>query len=397
MPSPDDLPQPSSRAHRWGWRPLLRAAAATASLVLFARVVVLGADGVGAALAALWRQQPAAIAGVLALVAAWVVALAEVQRATARALGADLSHRDALRISRSAFTLSRVVPGGGAAGGVFAVRELARMGHRPGIAGGTALVSWAVTSSAFAVVVAVASVLTLRAGLLPAATVVPAAAGLLAIAAAGATVLWTLHRPQVRARLVARLQPPAGPPGGGLRRAAAAARRAAAAAVADLDERERPLSSLRVASGWAVTAYVLEAALLWSVFAAVGAPLPLAVVAAGFLSAGVLNSLPEMTPGWIGVYETAMAATYTALGIPADTALVGVLIHRLVAFWLPVAIGVVPAVRALAAGRRDAAAAPATPVTAAAEAVASAAAAPVAPAAPVTAVSLPPLEQEAVA
>lgn len=332
---------------------MLRALAVSASVALFARVVVLGADGVAAALAALWQQRPTAIAGLLALVAVWVVALAEVQRATARFLGADLSHRDALRISRSAFTLSRVVPGGGAAGGVFAVRELARMGHPPGIAGGTALVSWAVTSSAFAVIVAGAAVLTLRAGLLPVATVIPAAAGLLGIAVAGAAVLWALHRPRVRAWLIARLNPGDEVPAGRLRAASAAGRRAAAAAVADLDERGRPLTSLWTATGWAAAAYAFEATLLWSVFAAVGAPLPLPVVAAGFLSAGVLNSLPEMTPGWIGVYETAMAATYTALGVPADTALVAVLVHRLVAFWLPVAIGIVPAVRSLAAGRRD--------------------------------------------
>lgn len=347
-PTPTSLP-PRRRTHTIAR--VLRALAVMASVALFARVVVQGGGGLVAALKVLWQQQPMTIAVLLALVTTWIMVLAQVQRSSARYLGADLSHRDAFRISRAAFTLSRVVPGGGAAGGVFAIRELVRLGHRPGLAGGTALVSWAVTAVAFAALVLAAATVALASGVLPAAAVGGAVTMLVGLAAAALVLLWAVRHDGVRRRLVRALRPPVHHHAGRVRGPLDRVRMQAADAVSDLDDRGPGRGSLPAATAWAATAYVCDIVILWTVLAAVGAPVSPGLVAAGFLSAGVINTVPEMTPGWIGVYEAAMTATYTALGVPADVAVVATLLHRLVTFWLPVAVGILPAVRSLGAGR----------------------------------------------
>lgn len=331
-------------------RRAVRAVTATAAVALLARVVIDGWDGLTAAATALWQQQPTTLALVAALVATWIVALAEVQRTSAGVVGAVVSRRDALRITRGAFTLSRVVPGGGAAGGVFAVRELARLGHRPGVAAGTAVVSWGAASVTFGVIAVAAAGSVVADRTLPFAVLAPGIAVVVTLGLVGALTLWAVRDPQARTRAIRWLSPPPGR-NGRLRRRVATVRSRLATAVADLDRPVAPVHRLRSVIAWSVAANVCEVATLWTVFAAVGAPLPLPALAAGYLAASALNAAPEVTPGWIGVYEVTVAAAYTALGVPADTAVVAVLLHRLVAFWVPVGIGIVPAVRSLTAGR----------------------------------------------
>lgn len=176
------------------------------------------------------------------------------------------------------------------------------------------------------------------------ALVVPGALG-----AAALLVLAALRNDGVRRRLVRRLGSSGQFPAGA-RAAIHRARGQAASAVLDLAAHAGDGASTRAAWSWAAVGWLLDATVLWCVFVAVGSPLPLAVLVVGYFSANLLNTIPEVTPGGIGVYEAAMAATYIALGVPAVTAVVGVLVYRLVAFWLPVAIGIVPAVRSLAAG-----------------------------------------------
>ena len=59
--------------------------------------------------------------------------------------------------------------------------------------------------------------------------------------------------------------------------------------------------------------------------------------------ANLINALPELTPGWLGVLESALAATYAAFGVPVGVAVMAVLSYRLVSYWLPVAVGIGPA------------------------------------------------------
>lgn len=63
----------------------------------------------------------------------------------------------------------------------------------------------------------------------------------------------------------------------------------------------------------------------------------------------MINALPELTPGWLGVMESALALAYVALGVPAGIALMAVLAYRLLSYWLPVAVGLLPGLQMLGA------------------------------------------------
>ncbi|HUG84065.1 MAG TPA: flippase-like domain-containing protein [Euzebya sp.] len=108
---------------------------------------------------------------------------------------------------------------------------------------------------------------------------------------------------------------------------------------------------------WSVASWLTDMAAVWLVFAAFGHPLDLTILVVGYATINLLNSVPELTPGWIGVFEASMAAVFTGLGVPADVALAGVLVYRLVSFWLPVAAGIAPAVLSVSILRRHEAAA----------------------------------------
>jgi len=114
-----------------------------------------------------------------------------------------------------------------------------------------------------------------------------------------------------------------------------------------------PVRRLLPTLAWSAASWLLDAAALWVIFLGFGQHLHPAVVLVGYGLANLINALPELTPGWLGVLETALAAAFAALGIPVGVAVVAVLCYRLVSYWLPVAAGAGPALRMLR-GRRSA-------------------------------------------
>jgi uncharacterized protein (TIRG00374 family) len=95
--------------------------------------------------------------------------------------------------------------------------------------------------------------------------------------------------------------------------------------------------------GWAALSWIVDAAALWVMFLGFGVRLHPAVLLVGYGLANLINALPELTPGWLGLLESALAATYAALGVPVGIAVMAVLAYRLVSYWLPVAVGIGPA------------------------------------------------------
>jgi hypothetical protein len=95
--------------------------------------------------------------------------------------------------------------------------------------------------------------------------------------------------------------------------------------------------------GWAAMSWLTDAAALWVMFLGFGVRLHPAVLLVGYGLANLINALPELTPGWLGVLETALAGAYAGLGVPVGVAVVAVLCYRLVSYWLPVAAGAGPA------------------------------------------------------
>jgi uncharacterized protein (TIRG00374 family) len=71
---------------------------------------------------------------------------------------------------------------------------------------------------------------------------------------------------------------------------------------------------------------------------AVDASVPLATVALVYLAGSAIASAAP-TPGGLGATEAAFAAALTTVGVGEADAISGVLLYRLVTFWLPILPG----------------------------------------------------------
>lgn len=92
------------------------------------------------------------------------------------------------------------------------------------------------------------------------------------------------------------------------------------------------------AIGWAAANWLLDASSLWVFIAAFGhlvSPIDL-LVAYGL--ANVLAVIP-ITPSGLGVVEGVLIATLVGFNVPKGVAFLGVVVWRLVNFWLPIPIG----------------------------------------------------------
>ena len=320
------------RVLRWG---LLGA-----TTVMLARFVRNGWPEVRQALSALTTDQAPFI--VLALLAetVWVVAMAQVYRSALRAFGGDVSRADVLRISMAAFTLSRIIPGGGAAGGAVAARELMAAGNPALRTVASMLASWWISMTALSAIVFAGTAAAAARGTLPVGYVAAPAAALAVFAVGGGGIVVAAGHARVRAWL-----------SGAVTRAAARlghtptedSGRASVPAVATVVR----VRGLVVVFAWSLLVWILDAAALWLSLAAFGWQLDIGVVLVGYGVANLIQALPELTPGWLGVLEASVAVTLSTFGVPTGIAVAGVLIYRVVSYWLPTAAGLPSAIAVL--------------------------------------------------
>ncbi|HUG84066.1 MAG TPA: hypothetical protein VMM13_05850 [Euzebya sp.] len=141
-----------------GRRRAARVVTVVVSVGLVARLGGLGQAEMVRAWRLLGDVAPGVVGILIALEVVWAWSLSRVLAGGVHAVGGHITGAAALRTSMAAFTLSRTVPGGGAAGGLFAARELTRLGHRPGVALAALTTSWAVTTTALAGVLLVGGV-----------------------------------------------------------------------------------------------------------------------------------------------------------------------------------------------------------------------------------------------
>ena len=93
-----------------------------------------------------------------------------------------------------------------------------------------------------------------------------------------------------------------------------------------------PLLLLGTVGYWA-----FDNAVLWAMFRAVGASVPLSVVLMGYLIGQLGGLLP--LPGGIGGIDGGLIGTLVVYGAPAATTAAAVLAYRLILFWLPLVGG----------------------------------------------------------
>ncbi|HEX7277450.1 MAG TPA: YbhN family protein, partial [Acidimicrobiales bacterium] len=89
---------------------------------------------------------------------------------------------------------------------------------------------------------------------------------------------------------------------------------------------------------WATANWLLDAASLWVFVAAFGHRVDVDALIVAFGLANVLAAIP-LTPGGLGVVEAVLTSALVGFGTPRRTAVLGVLLYRLVNFWLPIPIG----------------------------------------------------------
>jgi uncharacterized membrane protein YbhN (UPF0104 family) len=95
------------------------------------------------------------------------------------------------------------------------------------------------------------------------------------------------------------------------------------------------LAVLGAAGFWAASIGVL-----WASFHAFGVHVPLAVVVQGFFLGMVANLFP-LAPAGVGAVDAGMIGAFVLFGIPETTVFPAILVFRLVAFWMPIPVGII--------------------------------------------------------
>jgi len=286
--------------------------------------------------------------------AGYVALLWLVGRRTTRRLGL----RQSAEVSLGGAAATRLLPTGGLGGAALTIFAFGRAGLNMRAATRTLLAFLVVLYSVFLASIAVAGGL-LALGLAPgdgplALTAVPAIGAVVVIA--GALAL-AATRPSGGGQVDA-----AAPGASRLARTQAALHTARATAGDAVRDAIALVRSGDVRLLGAVAWWAFDAAVLWAMLQALGAPPSLAVMVFAYFVGQIANSIPIP-----GAASGGLVAVLLAFGVETDLALAAVLAYRSVAIWLPAPIGLV----ALAGLRRTFARwaeedAPAAPVLAAA-------------------------------
>ncbi|HEY8083445.1 MAG TPA: lysylphosphatidylglycerol synthase transmembrane domain-containing protein [Solirubrobacterales bacterium] len=80
--------------------------------------------------------------------------------------------------------------------------------------------------------------------------------------------------------------------------------------------------------------------ILWASFKAFGVHVPFAVVVQGFFLGMVANLFP-LAPGGVGAVDAGMIGAFVLFGLPEETVFPAILVYRMVAFWMPIPLGIV--------------------------------------------------------
>ncbi|MEE8374969.1 MAG: lysylphosphatidylglycerol synthase transmembrane domain-containing protein [Acidimicrobiia bacterium] len=312
------------------------------SIGLLARFVLVSLPEVKNSLVELRQGDVIFLWIAVAMEVIWTFALSQVYRSGLKGFGGRVTRRSALRISMASFSISRIVPGGGAAGSAWAAREFVKEGNTAPRTVMSMIASWWISMTGLAVVVTSAIGVSVALGKISAVYLAGPGTTLVIFVGGGIVIGRLISSPRFRARLASR--------------AGSVLKRFDMTSEDFETEMSEVASNLRIRNlvpigGWAILSWVVDAAALGLTFAAFGSTLGVGVLMVGYGLANLISALPELTPGWLGVLEATLAGTYGAFGVPAGTAVLAVLSYRLVSYWLPVFVGLIPAASAIRSGK----------------------------------------------
>jgi len=241
--------------------------------------------------------------------------------------GPALGRGGSLRIVLASFALTQVVAAGGAAGLAFIYWSLRRLGFTRHGAGVRVIALNTLVFFVFGLIGWVAALIALVTGSAP----------------LGMTVPWLVAIPLILSAAMfftdpARVDGWIGAGGGAARRALAIGIEAAAWVRMMVGRPEG-----RHAVRWAALYWAGDALSLWAGLRAFGAHTAPAALVLAYVSGYLVQSIPIPFIATGGV-DAATTFTLVAIGVPASVALLGVVAHRVFAFWLPLAPGVWSAV-----------------------------------------------------
>ncbi|MCC6767276.1 MAG: flippase-like domain-containing protein [Deltaproteobacteria bacterium] len=101
-------------------------------------------------------------------------------------------------------------------------------------------------------------------------------------------------------------------------------------------------------TAYIVLDWVFTLLVLYTSFVAIGSPIAMSHVIAGF-AIGMFFSIASLIPGGLGIMEGSMAAVFVTLGVQFEQAVVAILIYRAAYYGLPILISVLMAPRVLRA------------------------------------------------
>jgi uncharacterized protein (TIRG00374 family) len=258
-------------------------------------------------------------------------AFAVQQREVMRALGVRITARLATTVTLARTAISISLPAGAAVSAGYALREYQRAGAAKEISAASMIVSGlgSIGGLALLYVAGGAAVVTSDPSLLLTPEPLAIVLGLALLTALGVV----LGRRAMRRPAPAADRPHSdGRILGYIRRLLASAREAWQAGAA-LSARDWSVTVLLFALNWLFDLLCLVAACR-----AVGLPVGVTTLAGLYLGVQIVRQVP-LTPGGVGVIDTALVAGLTAAGATAVTAAAAVVIYRLLSCWLLLPLG----------------------------------------------------------
>ena len=312
--------------------------------VAFVVVVVSQRHSLLAATDRLGRVSPAWLVLAVAAETVSFVAAAELQHQLLAGTGTRVDRRCLIALSYAATAMSATLPAGPAVSGRYTYRALTRRGSTAGAA------AWVLAAAAVLSTVSLALLGVIGAqlrGLGVLCSLEVAVAVVLVAAGAVAALVWSSrHRRRLerlvrswsargkvaRGTVAGRLGLPTRPPDTGT----GAVGWVSGAGV----DQHRAIGPARlsVALGLAGANWLLDIAALAVAFVALGLEVPWQGLLLAYAVTQLATSIP-LLPGSIGVAEGSMAAALVRSGVHPSAAVAGVLVYRLVSFWLVLPAG----------------------------------------------------------
>jgi uncharacterized protein (TIRG00374 family) len=295
---------------------------------------IAGFEEVGRAIA---RGSWISIAALLVFEAASLLAYGELVHVVLRSMGERAPRSLVQRTTLVGTSLGRTLPGGTTTALAVVVNALRRAGLN-GVRSTAALATSGLLSSFVLAVLLVPAVILAMAGGQDGGIALGAGLAALGIIGVVAVVVPAAHRPDAVGTFVERW----------LRRIVprplyhhvdpVAAARAAEEAVRGVRRLLRDPGALGRGLVFAAANWLFDVAALTAVAVTVGRGTPLTAILLAYI-VGQLAAAVPLTPGGVGIVETAMIGSFVAAGAPVGAATATVLGWRLFSYWLPVLAG----------------------------------------------------------